>query len=108
VIPQTAVFLPKNWLEEVRRDPVLQMGALVFVGSQVVDVYNHRLVDEGPSSIKRARAYEAEFLLHTRKVSPNLSFNEYQQRVMAEYPRGLQSEAAQGLLYTSRSFSAPS
>src|SRR5574338_1648315 len=57
-LPQAAVFLPHNWLNEIEVDPVLQMVALVFVGSQIVDFYNRKLLGESGESIKRARAHE--------------------------------------------------
>jgi hypothetical protein len=107
VLPQAAVFLPHNWLDELKRDPVLQMGALVFVGSQIVDFYNRRLMDQAEQSIKRARAHEAEFLLTSKRHVPHLVFNDYQKKVLEDFPEGVSTLAVLDLLYTSKEFVPP-
>lgn len=107
ILPQAAVFLPHHWLDDLKRDPVLQMGAIVFVGSQIMDFYNRRLITEAEQSIKRARAYEAEFLLTSRRQSPHLVLNDYQQRILNDYPEGLSSPGVQDMLYVSKPFVPP-
>lgn len=109
-IVQTVIFLPHNWLEDVKRDPVFQMGALVFVGSQAVDVYNGKVTEqrESEQTVLRARAHEAEYILHIQRMAPLVQLNDYQKDVLAAFPLGLLSPAAETLLYSPRPFTPPS
>lgn len=109
-LPQAAIFLPHNWLDDVKADPVLQMGALVFVGSQALDFYNQkvgRAPAQGPESVRRARAYEAEYLLTVKKMGPQTKFNDYQKKVLDDFPEGILTPAIRDLLYQSREFVPP-
>jgi hypothetical protein len=103
--------MPHEWLDQISQDPLLQMGAIVFVGSQIVDFHNERIgvsPEQAAISIKRARAYEAEYLLTLRKVSSTVTLNDYQHRVLQEYPSGLMtpSVALDRLLYTPKPVAA--
>ena len=91
---QTAVFVPHNWIEMVNEDPIMQLGAIVFVGSQAVDAYNGRALIDPDKIMPRARAYESEFLLYLRNFKPN----EYQRGVLGDFPNGLNSLDS-GVLY---------
>ncbi len=104
------IFVPHNWPTMVREDPVYQLGALVFVGSQAVDYYNERLTTpkEAEAAKKRARAHEAEYLLAIRGISPEIPFNEWQRSVLYEYPQGLKTPSIVPLLYKSKPFVKPS
>jgi hypothetical protein len=95
-------ILPFKWLDMVHEDPLMQLGALVFTGSQAVDFYNEiiRSEEDSRKSNQRGRAYEAEFLLTLQKGGATL--NEYQKKTLVEYPEGLASPAAAGLQYTSK------
>ena len=97
-----AVLFPLNWVEDASKDPVMAGGALVFCGSQAVDGYNGCLVGPlfAPISKKRARAYEAEYLLAVRAASPDWGPNEYQKGVLAEFPEGVKS--AKELMYVGK------
>ena len=73
----------------------MQFGAIVYTASQARDYYNKRLTD-GPDVVhKRSLAFEADYL-HSIVVHPSVSQamfkpNEYQQKVMQMYPKGLGS-----------------
>ena len=91
----TVIILPTGWLESATDDPVMAGGALVFCGSQVVDAYNGR-----PVSTQRARAYEAEYLLAVKAASSEWVPNDYQKKVLAEFPEGVKS--AKELMYVGK------
>ena len=82
---QGLVLIPKNWPQMVEEDPIMQSGALLFIGAQIVDFYNDRLVGD-PSARARWEAYEAE-LLHS--LGPDWAPNEYQRDLLKLYPDGL-------------------
>ena len=88
---QAIVLIPKQWPQMVEDDPFMQLGAILFVGAQVVDFYNDRLFDD-KGARRRWHAYEAE-LLRTLKTSlPRWKPNEYQCEVLANFPDGLDSK----------------
>ena len=105
---QAIILTPHNWIDMVKADPLLQMGALVYVGSQAVDFYNGKTVEDPKTTVLRSKAFEAEFLLTLNNVIPNLVFDTYQQSVVDEMPLGLSTPSVLPLLYTSKPFVAPS
>ncbi len=102
-IPRAIILPPHHWLDLVKQDPCLQMGALVFVASQARDFYNQRCIGQYEATIKRARGYEAEFLHTIARHSP-IVFSEYQRKTMEEYPNGLLTMSLKDLLYKSKPF----
>ena len=92
---QARIFVPDDYVEMVQKDGVHQLGALVFVGSQVVDFWNDKIVPQ-TIMIKRAFAYEAEFLHAFDRMSRDVNLgwkpNEYQKKVMHDYPHGIGSQ----------------
>lgn len=106
-MPDGILFVPHNWEGMIQEDPVCQLGALVFVGSQVVDYYNKRVGFEVEAVKKRARANEAEFLLTIKEAQPDHKFNDWQRSVLDEFPQGLRSERIQKHLYTFKPFVRP-
>jgi hypothetical protein len=100
------IFAPHNWITMIKANPLMQVGALVFVGSQVVDFYNDKLIGQSKNVQQRARAFEAEYLLTLRENSgEGWVPNEYQSEVMKEYPAGVLTESVQGLMYTPKPYS---
>jgi uncharacterized protein (DUF3820 family) len=104
--PRAIIFTPSNWIDLIQKDPVCQMGAVVFVGSQAADQYNDRLstLEQGQESSRRARAYEAEYLHTIRKLARGHEFNAYQKAVLADMPEGLAS--AKDIFYEYKPFIA--
>jgi hypothetical protein len=90
-------FVPHNWAEMIKEDPVMQLGAVLFVGSQATDFYNNRFATKEESLLSRVRAtsYEAEYL---RLIQDSSKLNDYQQSVLAKYPNGFDTS----LTYTRR------
>lgn len=105
--PDGIIFLPHNWQEMIEEDPVCQLGALVFVGSQAVDYYNDRVGREPEAMMRRARANEAEYLVTVREVSPGHKFNEWQLKMLEEFPEGLRSPGIKSHLYEFKPFVKP-
>ena len=101
------VLLPWNWSEIILENPIEQIGALVFVGSQACDYYNGKLYSQinSKDTLARARAYEAEYLLTVKNDLPEYRFSEYQQEIIDKFPQGINSSEIMPLLYTSRKFS---
>lgn len=100
------IFMPRQWTSMVELSPSNELGALVYVGSQAVDFYTGR-IQNGETSERmtaRARAYEAEFL----RLVPAGELSTYQRTVLAEFPDGLDSPAAAGLLYDPKPDTTPS
>lgn len=108
---KAVILCPMDFYERVSEDFVFCAGALVFVGSQARDWYNDklcwfdtdgRLVDGREEVSKRARAYEAEWLLFIQGLNIGYEFNEYQQKVLEYSPEGLDSHPE--LIYDSKPF----
>jgi hypothetical protein len=89
---QGLVFVPPNWPDMVKDQPLMQIGAIIFTGSQVVDFYNDRITSKGvdPLVLDRAKSYESEYLLllHNRGAT----LNEYQKEVLTQNPTGFKTE----------------
>jgi hypothetical protein len=93
---QGFVLVPKRWPEMIKADAFMQSGALLFVGAQLVDFHNDRLINEASTGVyadapPRWYAYEAEFLRTIKQLLPDWAPNEYQRKLMEEYPDGLDS-----------------
>lgn len=99
--PQAMIIAPQTWADMVSQDPIMQLGALVFVGSQAVDyAHEHFLADANVKS--RAIAYEAEFLNTVRSLTPAWEPCDYQSSVLQEFPDGLATPKAQKITYPIR------
>jgi hypothetical protein len=96
-VDQGIVMLPRNWPQMSAEDPFMQLGAILFVGAQVVDFYNKRLIGD-PSARARWGAYEAELLFTLAQILPGWKPNAYQLEVLARYPEGLDTKGIE--LYT--------
>jgi hypothetical protein len=98
-LPQAILFVPHRWCEMVKEDPCYQLGAITFVGSQAVDLYNGRIAHESKEAIKRARAYEAEYLRTVREQLPGMKFNEWQEDCLSDFPAGIATPSIVPLLH---------
>ncbi len=98
------LILPKHWEKMCCDDPLLQMGAVVFNGSKVIDTYNDRF-DNG--LVERSFAWEAEFYRTLARDAPGVKFNSYQKQVLERYPDGIRSEGIRKAMYTWRPFAPP-
>jgi hypothetical protein len=100
---QPFIATPKKWASMVHRDPITQMGALVFVGSQAVDYAHERIPTHQGEKEKmalRARAYESEYLSTVRGLTPSWEPNRYQEELLREFPEGVATPKARNLLYS--------
>lgn len=103
-VDQGLVLIPQDWPAKVDADPFMQLGAILFVGAQVVDFYNDRLVGD-PAARIRWEAYEAELLHALAGLLPRWTPNDYQKDAMKRYPRGLDSPGVE--LYPFRGYEPP-
>lgn len=106
-MPDAIIFVPPKWEKLIQEDPVCQLGALVFVGSQAVDYYNGRVGYEPEAMKRRARANEAEFLMTIKTDTPAHKMNDWQASVLEEFPEGLSSPRIAKHLYSFKQFMAP-
>jgi hypothetical protein len=100
--PQAMIATPANWVDMVRKDPLTQLGALVYVGSQAVDYANDRFLGERPNVAPRAKAYEAEYLNTVKGLTPTWEPVTYQADTLSEFPDGILSPKAHKVLYSLR------
>jgi len=84
------VLVPKTWPQMVDAEPFMQLGAILFVGVQVVDFYNKRLIGDA-NAPGRCCAYEAELLRTLAQTTPTWKPNDYQRQILDKYPAGLDS-----------------
>ena len=105
--PDGIIFIPHEWESMIQEDAVCQLGALVFVGSQAVDFYNGRVGHEPEAMMKRARANEAEYLVTIKEFSPDHKMNDWQKKMLAEFPEGLRSAGIQEHIYKHKAFVPP-
>jgi hypothetical protein len=84
------IFAPDNWSDLIKENPILQMGGVVCIGTQAVDWWAGKITtqEEAQTTGRRAQVYEAEYLLAIKKQAPGHKFNDYQKRLLAEYPKG--------------------
>lgn len=99
-VDQGLVLLPTRWPQMVADDWLMQLGAILYVGVQVVDFCNDQLTDR-IAAYRRRAAYEAELLLTIQRIHPTWEPNTYQKQVIAENPDGIRSHGV--LLYEPRS-----
>lgn len=89
-------IMPVDFIDQVREDPVMQLGIVTYMSSQARDYYAEA-IRHGASDVvnRRARAFEAEALLTLEKMSSeegmDLYWNELQQSILSEFPYGLAS-----------------
>lgn len=101
---QGIVLMPKSWPKLVEEDPLMQLGAICFVGVQIVDFYNDRLIGDNGARV-RWQAYETELLRTLQQALPHWTPNEYQRTLLAKYPRGLDSPGVE--VYAYRTYEPP-
>lgn len=101
------IIVPTTWIDKIKSDSHMQMGAMVYNASKAKDYWNLKLYRnqaEAQEGHKRAMAYESE-LLNFFKKDPFWLPNEYQKQVLEFFPSGISSPAAAGLIYPGRPFS---
>ena len=94
-------IIPTNFLQQVNKDPISQLGRIAYMASQGKDYYAKRDEKETPEIIsQRARAYEAEVLITILRmgVVDLDSFQQQQQEILESNPEGLRS-LSDGLFY---------
>jgi hypothetical protein len=96
-------FAPYAWPQMAKEDPSMELGAILSIGSQVVDYYNDKLLSKEDSkrSKERALSYEAEYLRLIKLGGATL--NGYQEDVLTKYPNGFDPSFA----YPRRAVVAP-
>lgn len=97
--PRAFIAPPADWNNKVRKDPITQLGAVVFVGSQAVDYVNERYTIDPQNVLVRARANEAEFMNTVKGLSPDWDLSSYYEELLKEFPEGLSTPRAHKVLY---------
>lgn len=101
---QPFIATPPSWARKMHLDPITQVGALVFVGSQAVDYTNDFLQcpTDREKVLLRAKAYEAEYLMTVRGLTPSWEPNSYQESLFKEFPEGVATPKARNVIYSIR------
>jgi len=105
-------IIPLNFIDQVRQDPLMQLGAVVHMASRARDFYTGRIkAGSVDSHIQdRSLAFEAEALLTAQRMAQaegkQLSLNSYQQDVLSRFPNGLAS-LAMGVNYETPEWQMP-
>ena len=95
---QAALTVPEDWIEMFIDDPIFQLGATLYAGSQAVDFYNG-LLEPADESADRGAAHEAELIKLSLYEYPGYELDEYQKTLLEWYPEGLNSPRAKKLMY---------
>ncbi len=85
------VLIPSAFVDQARSQPVLTLGKMAWVGSQVRDMANGRLYIDGKNIAPRAQATEAHFLKGASKSEPALLQVPYVQQILKSFPEGIAS-----------------
>lgn len=98
--PTATLLIPENYKSQFEQDPIFVLGGIVYNGSHCRDYFNGLFKPGANHAViqRRARMYEAEFLLHMRVTGAAL--NEYQKTVCGDFPLGLATDPE--LLYDSQ------
>lgn len=101
-MPHAMIVPPLEWTRDLGRDPLTELGAVVFVGCNAVDYANERFREDPENTRTRALAYEAEYLKTVRSLSPGWEPGQYHLRILEEYPEGLATPKARKVLYNAK------
>jgi hypothetical protein len=97
------IFLPGNYLQEVRVDPLSILGRMVALCCQYLDLLSQN-EPEVHELEQRASAYEAHLLLCLRAAhsQEGLAFtpNQRQRQLLKRFPHGLESLALELALFS--------
>lgn len=89
------IWVPSRWAVDAMVDPVMACGSLIFCGSQAVDFFNGKLIDQDkrlfPDAVPRSIAFESTFLLHFSRQPHGWEPNRYQKGVIEKFPDGIPS-----------------
>ncbi len=98
------VMCPMEFADMVQEDLHMQMGGIVFCASKARDYWNNQFTcqEDSKTVMERAYAHEAEYL-HTLVGLKDFDPNEYQKKVMRDYPKGVLSLPL-SICYESRDF----
>jgi hypothetical protein len=84
------VLLTSDFIGKCLSQPHLALTTMAYLGSHVRDFVLHRFGTESGQIIEgRSRAVEAQFLLGVMTREPSLVLPDLYQRVLTEYPQGL-------------------
>jgi hypothetical protein len=102
-VHEAIIWLPTQYAQMCVQDRIFHMGGICFNASQCRDFYNGKILENGGQQLtqQRALAYEAEFL-HTMAQSEQFKPNDWQQKVLENFPNGIAS--VQNLLYKPKKF----
>ena len=80
------ILIPKGWWQRMMQNPWYKLGGIVFMASHACDFYYGML-----PSMRRAKAWEAQFLLAVLGKVGHYKLNSYQKVLLERFPLGLNS-----------------
>ena len=98
---QAAILAPRGWTDKAKKDPIGQMGGIIWSGSQAIDFCNNKMKGPAdPEMMNRAKAYETEFLLRTQELAPEWRpTSDYQEHLLATFPQGIKTPSVASIIY---------
>lgn len=91
IIEQAYLLLPPEFMLQAMDAPIEALAKMAWLGSQVRDLTNGRLMIDQPNMEARAVASEAHFLHQVLGKHPELEVAPLYRDIMALYPNGIRS-----------------
>ncbi|OGK47357.1 hypothetical protein A2963_04440 [Candidatus Roizmanbacteria bacterium RIFCSPLOWO2_01_FULL_40_13] len=85
------VFINPEFIIDAKTNPIQTLGNIAYIGSQVRDLINGRIIGDERMVYFRALATEAHFLLHALKDHPETKLNQNSKEIIKAFPNGLAS-----------------
>lgn len=95
-------LIPPYFVYKAKSKPIEALATMTWVGSQIRDLANNRLIIDQQYMIPRAEASEAHFLHEVTKRHPEMELDTVYHQIMDKYPDGLNS-LPKALWYRGRS-----
>ena len=91
IVESAFTLLPPYFVYRAKSRPVETLATMTWIGSQIRDLANGRLMVDQPHMTARAEASEAHFLHEVMKRHPETDLDVVYHRIMEKYPDGLNS-----------------
>lgn len=93
------ILMPPTWFDMAKKEPLMQLGAIVYIASHAKDYWNKKL---GEESIPRGQSLEVELIKRMIKKYGEIPLTGYQNYILRQFPEGVISVL--DLHYNSRPF----
>ncbi len=91
LIEAAYVLLPPQFVVKAQVKPVEALATMAWIGSQVRDMVNGRVLLDQQNINRRARATESHFLLRVIEENPDIELADMHKRTLKLFPKGINS-----------------